>query len=91
MVVQPKLISSPANTAVRQAARLGRQRNRHESRLFMIEGEDLLAAALARGMVPRQCFCLAGEAAGAAGRRRGWRGGGWPRWAERGEVSTVGP
>lgn len=63
-MVQPKPISSPANAAVREAARLGRKRYRHELRQFMIEGEDLLDAALSRGMVPRQVFVLAGEEEG---------------------------
>ncbi|MHB1391119.1 MAG: TrmH family RNA methyltransferase [Thermoleophilia bacterium] len=63
-MLEPKLITSTANPAVREVARLGRKRNRHELRQFIIEGEDLLDAALSRGMVPRQVFVLAGEEEG---------------------------
>ncbi|MHB1326028.1 MAG: TrmH family RNA methyltransferase [Thermoleophilia bacterium] len=59
--MQPKQISSTSNAIIKEAARLKRKRSRHESRLFLIEGEDLLDAALARGILPRQVFVLEGH------------------------------
>lgn len=56
-----KRISSPANTAVKEAARLKRKRHRYEHRLFLTEGEDLLDAALLSGVIPRQVFVLEGQ------------------------------
>lgn len=53
-------ISSTLNASVKDAARLRRKRDRYESRLFLAEGEDLLDAALARGVIPRQVFVLEG-------------------------------
>lgn len=35
-----------------------RKRNRYQSRMFLVEGEDLLDAALAHGIIPRQVFVL---------------------------------
>ncbi|MHB8858767.1 MAG: TrmH family RNA methyltransferase [Thermoleophilia bacterium] len=46
---------------IKEAARLHRKRNRYESRLFLAEGEDLLDAALKRGVAPRQVFVLEGH------------------------------
>jgi len=54
-------ISSTSNAIIKEAARLKRKRHRYESRLFIVEGEDLLDAALARGIVPRQVFVLEGH------------------------------
>jgi len=54
-------ISSTSNAIIKEAARLKRKRNRYESRLFLVEGEDLLDAALARGITPRQVFVLEGH------------------------------
>lgn len=54
-------ISSPANSSVKEAVKLKRKRYRHHRRLFLTEGEDLLAAALNRGVVPRQVFLLEGK------------------------------
>ncbi len=54
-------IISPGNTAVKEAVRLRRKRNRYERRRFLTEGEDLLAAALAGGYIPRQVFVLEGN------------------------------
>ncbi|MBK5225820.1 MAG: RNA methyltransferase [Thermoleophilia bacterium] len=59
--MQPKQISSTSNAIIKEAARLKRKRSRHESRLFLVEGEDLLDAALARGILPRQVFVLEGH------------------------------
>jgi tRNA G18 (ribose-2'-O)-methylase SpoU len=59
-----KEITSTANAAVKEAVRLRRKRHRHEHRLFLAEGEDLLAAALAGGHFPRQVFVLEGSVAG---------------------------
>ncbi len=56
-------ISSTNNTAVKEAIRLRRKRNRYESHLFLAEGEDLLAAALESGHMPRQVFVLEGSVA----------------------------
>ena len=58
-----KEIISPGNTTVKEAGRLRRKRRRYESRLFLAEGEDLLAAALAGGHMPRQVFVLEGSVA----------------------------
>lgn len=58
--MKPRQISSTSNTIIKEAARLRRKRNRYESRLFLVEGEDLLDAALARGIIPRQVFVLEG-------------------------------
>lgn len=57
-------ISSPGNTTVKEAIRFRRKRNRYEDRLFLAEGEDLLAAALESGYLPRQVFVLEGSVAG---------------------------
>lgn len=54
-------ISSTSNVIIKEAARLKRKRHRYESRLFLVEGEDLLDAALARGITPRQVFVLEGH------------------------------
>ncbi|MHB9111881.1 MAG: TrmH family RNA methyltransferase [Thermoleophilia bacterium] len=54
-------ISSTGNAIIKEAARLKRKRHRYESRLFLVEGEDLLDAALARGITPRQVFVLEGH------------------------------
>lgn len=53
-------ISSTSNTIVKEAARLKRKRHRYQGRLFLVEGEDLLDAALGCGVVPRQVFVLEG-------------------------------
>ena len=63
-------ISSTANDTVKDAARLSRKRNRYESRLFLADGEDLLDAALARGVMPRQVFELEGNEEPLAGAGR---------------------
>ncbi|MEW6020007.1 MAG: RNA methyltransferase [Pseudomonadota bacterium] len=55
-----KHITSTGNQAVKEAARLGRKRHRHDRRQFLTEGEDLLDAALARGVIPRQVFAVEG-------------------------------
>ena len=59
--MEPKQITSISNTAVKEAARLKRKRNRYASRLFLAEGEDLLEAALRRAVMPRQVFVLEGH------------------------------
>ncbi|MFA5802446.1 MAG: RNA methyltransferase [Thermoleophilia bacterium] len=56
--MNPRRISSTSNAIIKEAARLKRKRHRYHSRLFLVEGEDLLDAALARGIVPRQVFVL---------------------------------
>ncbi|MBE0429727.1 MAG: RNA methyltransferase [Thermoleophilia bacterium] len=56
-----KHITSSANIAVREAARLRRKRHRYKRRLFLTEGEDLLDSALMRSVIPRQVFVLEGE------------------------------
>ncbi len=58
-----KEITSPGNTAVKEAVRLRRKRNRYDRHLFLVEGEDLLAAALESGRLPRQVFVLEGAVA----------------------------
>jgi TrmH family RNA methyltransferase len=58
--VSPRRISSTSNAIVKEAARLKRKRHRYHSRLFLVEGEDLLDAALGCGVVPRQVFVLEG-------------------------------
>ncbi len=59
MKVKPKRIASSNNQAVKETARLKRKRNRYAGRLFLTEGEDLLDAALERGVIPRRVFSLA--------------------------------
>ena len=59
--MKPKRITSHSNTAVKEAARLKRKRNRYAVRLFLVEGEDLLDAALRRLIMPRQVFVLEGH------------------------------
>lgn len=56
--MQPKQIISTSNAIIKEAARLKRKRNRYQSRLFLVEGEDLLESALERGLIPRQVFVL---------------------------------
>ncbi len=58
--MQPKEITSTSNATIKDAAKLKRKRNRYESRRFLAEGEDLLDAALSRGVIPRQVFVLEG-------------------------------
>ncbi|MFA5810187.1 MAG: hypothetical protein WC935_07630, partial [Thermoleophilia bacterium] len=58
--MNPRRISSTSNAIIKEAARLKRKRHRYHSRLFLVEGEDLLDAALERGIVPRQVFVLEG-------------------------------
>ena len=60
MLLKPKRITSSSNIAVKEAAKLKRKRNRYIGRLFLAEGEDLLDAALRRGVLPRQVFVLEG-------------------------------
>jgi len=77
--VQPKIISSTSNATIKDVARLKRKRNRYEGRLFLAEGEDLLDAALTRGIIPRQVFVLEGhehllESVRKAARASGGRG-----------------
>ncbi len=59
-----KEITSTGNATVKETARLRRKRRRYESHRFLAEGEDLLAAALAGGHMPRQVFVLEGSVAG---------------------------
>lgn len=59
--VNAKRITSASNQAVKEAIRLKRKRHRYSSHSFLAEGEDLLDAALKRGIVPRQVFVLEGE------------------------------
>lgn len=60
-MVAAKRISSSTNNTVKEAARLKRKRHRYERRLFLTEGEDLLEAALGRGIIPRQVFVVEEE------------------------------
>ena len=77
--MKPGQISSTSNAVIKEAVRLKRKRVRYEGRRFLVEGEDLLDTALARGIVPRQVFVLEGhedlatrvETAAAAGGGRG--------------------
>jgi len=59
--VKTREISSPTNTAVKEAAKLKRKRNRQQLRRFLAEGEDLLDAALLGGHIPRQVFVVDAE------------------------------
>lgn len=63
-MAKPKRISSSSNQIVREAARLKRKRRRYERHRFLAEGEDLLDAAVKRGIVPRQVFVLEGHEGG---------------------------
>lgn len=56
-----KRITSASNQAVKEAIRLKRKRHRYGSHGFLVEGEDLLDAALRRGIVPRQVFVFEGD------------------------------
>lgn len=84
-----------SNEAVKEAVRLKRKRHRYERRQFLAEGEDLLEAALERGISPRQVFVLEGfegeierEAGGApaATARKGRRGEGAPTASPAAEI-----
>jgi TrmH family RNA methyltransferase len=59
-------ITSPQNEKLKLVRRLGRRRSRERERLFVTEGEDLLAAARAAGEEPVELLTAAGEALGGA-------------------------
>ncbi|RJQ48033.1 MAG: RNA methyltransferase [Gaiellales bacterium] len=60
--MESRRITSTANATVREAARLRLKKHRQSGRRFLVEGEDLLEAALAGGFIPRQVFVLEGAA-----------------------------
>ena len=57
-------ITSPQNEKLKLIRRLGRRRSRERERLFVGEGEDLLAAARAAGAEPVELLTAAGEGLG---------------------------
>jgi len=59
-------IASPRNERLQRARRLSERRARGVSGRFLAEGEDLLAAALARGILPEEVFVRDGAALPAA-------------------------
>ena len=54
--MRPQRITSTNNQVVKDLVRLKRKRGRYRRRLFLAEGEDLLAAALAAGISPQAAF-----------------------------------
>jgi RNA methyltransferase, TrmH family len=57
-------ITSPHNERLKELRRLARKRGRDETRRFVAEGEDLLAAADAAGWQAVQRFCVTGSGLG---------------------------
>jgi RNA methyltransferase, TrmH family len=61
------MITSTHNTRLKELRKLHRRRERERSGLFLAEGEDLVAAAMAAGRPVVQGYRLAGTAIGGAG------------------------
>ncbi len=78
MKPHPKRIASSNNILVREAARLKRKGKRYAAGLFIAEGEDLLEAALTRGVIPERVFVPAGCEEEALARLRRHRQSGGP-------------
>jgi RNA methyltransferase, TrmH family len=57
-------VTSPHNEKLKLVRRLGRRRSREADGLFVTEGEDLLAAAIAAGAEPVELLTAAGEGLG---------------------------
>jgi TrmH family RNA methyltransferase len=61
------LITSPHNSGLKELRKLRRRRERDRSGLFLAEGEDLIAAAIAAGRPAARGYRVAGTAIGGAG------------------------
>ena len=57
-------ITSPHNPRLKELRKLQRRRDRDRSALFVAEGEDLVAAAIAAGRSPVHGYRAAGTAIG---------------------------